>query len=337
MADLSFRLDLGDLQQAAEQIKGFDDVLKTRAQALAGQAHLHIVEQVQTKLHSRRQMYLEALVRPQEIEPGVFVITLDADAVWIENGMPQHSMVDDLLRRGKNGKAKSGPKTAADGSTFRVIPFEHNKGPTKQTTAEQTLTATIKKELKDLGINYAKKEQNPDGTYKQGLLHSFDSKKGTDIRTPNRPDFAQPTPNMAGNRPLPNDPSLIIRNGRAIVANKGANAAPPNDHGFGRGAIGQPMQGPTGTPLLSGMRIYQNPVYETGPDGKQRPKLNKAGIAEVNRSIVTFRVVSSKQKGKAWIYPGIEGQRFFDDAFSWVKLEWEQKLLPELLKQFNLA
>jgi hypothetical protein len=310
MSDLSLVLDMGTVASSIKEAEAFDDALKTTARKLASQAHLHVIEQVQTRLHTRRQQYLEALVKPMEVEPGMWVITLDAKAAWIEEGMPQHSMVQDLLRKSPRGNSKSGPKIAADGSTYRVIPFERNKGPTRQTAAEQTLTATLKSELKKFGIPWSQIERHHDGSPRTGLLHEFKDDMPKDVK---RPDFAYPTPN------------------KGKIAGK-----PPNDHGFGRGQVGEPMQGPSGVPFLRGLRIYQTPTYEKGPDGKERPKLDKKGQGMAERSIVTFRIVSSKHMGQKWEYPGIEGTHFFDDAYRWIQNEWDQKVLPDLLRQFNM-
>lgn len=310
MADLSLVLDVDDITRAAVDVGRLDDALKRSAQLLAGQAHLRIVEQCQVRLHTRRQAYLEALVRPTELQPGVWVITLDAEATWIEEGMPQHSMIPDLLRKSSHGTAKSGPKMAKDGSTYRVIPFERNKGPTSQTEAAQTLTASLKQQLGRLKIPWAKVERQADGTPRSGLLHSF---SGDLPATPNRPAYASSTPNRGG------------------IAGK-----PPNDHGFGRGAIGDPMVGPSGIPLLRGLRIYQTPLFEKNDKGQEVPKLDRKGQQQARRDIMTFRVVSSKQEGLKWQFPGIEGTHFFDDALRWVSSEWEQRLLPDLLRQFRV-
>jgi hypothetical protein len=307
MSDLSFTLDLGPINAAAEQIAGLDDALKNRAKLLAGQAHAHIVEEVQSKLHTRRSKYLEGLVSPKEISPGIYMITLDSKAAWIEEGKPAGSMVDDLLRKSPHGNAKSGPKTAKDGSIYRIIPFEHNKSPTKQTQAEQTLTATIRSELKKLKLPWGK-EKDAAGAFKTGYLRQ------AWIQTPDRPGFAVSTPGIEG--------------------------GPANQHGFGHGAIGQPMQGPKASgsrPFLEGLRFYQNPVFEVGKDGQQRPKMTKSGSQQVDKSAVTFRIVSSKHKGKLWEHPGLEGCHFFDSALQWIRTEWDTKMLPELLQQFNMS
>lgn len=287
MSDLRLDLDIRELESLAKDLEALDDDLQRSAQLLAGQAHLHILEQAQTKLHSRREMYVKALAKPTEIMPGVWMITLKEDAVWVEEGMPPHSMVKDLL--GDN------PHVAKDGSRYRVIPFEHSKGGVTQTTpAEQELVKAIKGELKKLRIPWSTVERNADGSPKSGVLHKLD------IGGPPRP--------------------------------AGTEAGPDgNQHGYGHGPIGAPMQGPTGIPFLKGVRISQSPMFN--PDGT--PKMNKKGQQMAQRNITTFRIVSSKHEGSRWQYPGIEGTRFLDEALQWAETTWEQKMLPELLKKYG--
>ena len=108
-----------------------------------------------------------------QVSDSTFVISLNREAWWIEDGIPPGtSMVDWLLRQaGPNSKP---PKTAKDGSQYRVIPFMHNKGPTSQTETQQELTRTIRNEMSRRGIPYSRIEMNGDGTPKTGRLHSFD-------------------------------------------------------------------------------------------------------------------------------------------------------------------
>jgi hypothetical protein len=61
-------------------------------------------------------------------------------------------------------------------SRYRVIPFQHNKGPTQQTKTQNELKETIRTEMGKRGIPYGKLEMNADGTPKLGKLHSFDIK-----------------------------------------------------------------------------------------------------------------------------------------------------------------
>ena len=295
MADLVLELDTKELDGLARDFESFEAELNRSAQLLAGQTHLHILEQVQQRLHSRREMYVKALSKPSEIAPGVFMITLKEEGGWIEEGMPPHSMVKDLL--GDN------PKVAADGSRYRVIPFQHGKGgPASNTPAEQELVGAIKEELKKMRVPWKGIERNQDGSPKTGLLHKLD------IGGPARPQHATPSPNQT-------------RDSRF----------PENQHGYGHGPVGSPMQGPTGIPFLKGLRITQTALFND--DGT--PRLDKKGRQMASRSITTFRVVSSKHEGERWNYPGIEGTHFFEEALEWASREWESKMLPELLKKLG--
>lgn len=136
------------------------------AKDLATQTYAHIVEDVQKELHSTREKYLAALSIDQ-VAPDTWIVGLDKSGMWIEDGLEEHETLDDLLSSPK-------AKRAADGSTYIVVPFQHNKGPTKQTPAQNDLTNTIKAELKRRQIPYGKLETKPDGTPKMGLLHKID-------------------------------------------------------------------------------------------------------------------------------------------------------------------
>ncbi len=296
MADLVLNLDTKELDELARDFESFEAEMNRSAQLLAGQTHLHILEQVQQRLHSRREMYVKALAKPTEVQPGVFMITLKEEGVWIEEGMPPHSMVKDLL--GDN------PKVAADGSRYRVIPFEHSKGgPTSNTPAEQELVSAIKSELKKMRIPWKGVERNQDGSPKTGLLHKLDI-----MDKPIRPRGALPDHNLT------QDPTK-----------------PDNQHGFGQGSPGKVMVGPTGIPFLKGLQIRQSGLFNA--DGT--PRLDAKGRQMATRSISTFRVVSSKHEGERWNYPGIEGVKFMDEAVEWAAREWDQKILPDLLKKLG--
>ena len=288
MSDLRLELDLGPLLDLGKDLQGFESEIHRSVATLSAQTHLHIIEDASKVLHSRREIYIKALHKPSEVSPGVFVITLDESALWIEEKTEQHSMVNDLL--GDN------PKIAKDGSRYRCIPFSHNKGgPATNTPAEQQLVDAIKTELKKLRIPWAGIERNPDGSPKTGTLHKIS------IATPSRP--------------------------------AGTAAGPGgNQQGWGRGPEGAPRVGPTGIPLLQGLRISQTGVFN--PDGS--PKLNKMGQQAARRDIMTFRVVSSKHLGQnRWIYPEKEGVNLMDKAMDWAEREWDQRIVPDLLKKLG--
>lgn len=288
--DLELELDITELESLAGQIENFGEVLKKTARDLAIQTHLHIIEEASNKLHTRRESYIENLHSPQMDNSGSWVIRLDSKAVWIEDGMEPHSMVMSLL--GDN------PKIAKDGSLYRIIPFKHNKDKGSNGEAQQILTNSIKQVLRELRIPFQAPERKSDGTPKSGLIHKI----GMD--TPNRPPGAVATDNSTNNPKFPK-----------------------NQHGFGHGAIGEPMQGNTGIPFLKGLRIYQTPLFN--PDGT--PKLGDNGKQSASKDMMTFRVVSSKHIGSKWNYPGIEGTHFFDEAYQWAENKWETEIVPSLL------
>jgi hypothetical protein len=100
------------------------------------------------------------------------------------------------------------------------------------------------------------------------------------------------------------------------------NSKPTKTHngpGQGKGPIGSVVQGPTGIPLLQGIRIYQREVK------------NKDGSKSVRKDIMTFRVASSKHKGQGrWDHPGVQGVRLMDEAYDWAKRTWEREIVPQL-------
>jgi hypothetical protein len=176
--DISALLGLSENLQSAANA-----AMKKGVEALSASVYAHIVEEAQTHLHSSREKYLENL-KMQQLGEDSFVIELGSPAMFIEEGLPPNmSMVDFLLDdspkpgQKSNGLAKSKTKTAADGSRYRTIPFQHNKGPTSQTPAATSLTDTIKKEMKRRGAPYGKLENGPDGKPKTGLVRSFDIMK----------------------------------------------------------------------------------------------------------------------------------------------------------------
>jgi len=90
----------------------------------------------------------------------------------------------------------------------------------------------------------------------------------------------------------------------------------------------QGQAGPGGRPFLWGVRIYQRLLR----DKNGKPLLDKQGLPRASRHIMTFRVASSKHKGTGkWMYPGIEGKKFLDEAFEWAMKEWDTKIAPSLL------
>jgi hypothetical protein len=88
--------------------------------------------------------------------------------------------------------------------------------------------------------------------------------------------------------------------------------------GMGKGPVGSVRQGPTGTPFLQGVNVYQG----KGKDGK------------VKRAIMTFRVASSKHKSQQrWEHPGNAGVNIMDDAAKWAVDTFEKDIAPGVLSK----
>lgn len=82
---------------------------------------------------------------------------------------------------------------------------------------------------------------------------------------------------------------------------------------IGHGDMGQVVQGATGIPILKGIRIYQRM-------GKDR-----RGNDQVQRTIMTFRVASSKQKPPQWDRKAQEGVHLMEEGEKWAKEQLEKQ------------
>jgi hypothetical protein len=164
-----FRVDV-DLSEFAE-LANLEEVVRKEGESLvanlAAQTHAKAIELASERLHTRRQMFVDALSMYQE--ENVWVISLDAKARWIDDGMPRHSMLDSLLSSPK-------AKRSRDGSTYIVVPFDHSpgSGPSNKTPAQMDLVNVVKAEMKSRKIPWAKIEKDDQGRPRLGRLHSFD-------------------------------------------------------------------------------------------------------------------------------------------------------------------
>lgn len=165
---ISLNFDISEIKELLNMEAQAKKALDKAVKDLAQQAHAHMIEQANSKLHSRRELFVENLSYHEE-DDGVHVITLNSKARWIDDGMPEHNMLDALLASPK-------AKTAKDGSKYLVVPFGHGpgKGKTNTTPANLDLISTIKSEMKNRGIGFGKIEKDEHGQPKTGRLHSFD-------------------------------------------------------------------------------------------------------------------------------------------------------------------
>lgn len=243
-----------DAKALAAEMKNFqaevERAIEDSVKSVAAMTHAKVVELATEKLNTRRRAYLDNLDF-EEVVPGVWVISLDDQAMWIEEGRKSGDMTEDLLRKGA--------KTAKDGSRYKAIPFDQAKPPSQTSQFGKEMVRKLKSELKKYGVPYKKLEYNADGSPRIGKLHEFN------IESP------RPTSRAS-------------------------------------------------TPALYGVSIYQS--------------MGKSG--RVKRDIMTFRMVSSKHKGTKWIHPGLDGEKFFEQAYEWATQTFEKEILPKIYEKFNL-
>lgn len=171
---LTLNLDMSDVMELMTLDKKAQKAIQKAANELSAATRAHIVEEANKKLHTRRGPFIEALTHFQ-LDDHTWVVNLDASARWIDEGMSEHNMLEDLL---KSKKAKR----AADGSTYVVIPFQHNRTKQQMTPAQQSLAATIKKELAKVGELPNRLEMDKTGKPKMGMVRSMDI-MSTPVRT----------------------------------------------------------------------------------------------------------------------------------------------------------
>lgn len=168
---MKVNLDISSLTQFLEHFtKEITKDIQKGVEGLAKSTHANIKENAQNKLHSFRDQYLESLSPPEQIDNYLWVITLNDDAAWIEEGRPEpFDMKPGLLKDGKTSK---------DGVKYRVVPMNQGKSSTQMSpnTAahEHNMINKVKAELKQRGIPYKKLELDKNGSPRVGRLHSFD-------------------------------------------------------------------------------------------------------------------------------------------------------------------
>ena len=170
---MQVKLDIAGLVDQLEQFK--EELIKDINKGVRGLAQAtfaHIKEDAQT-LNSSRQKYLEDLSEPEEIDDGVWVITLKESSLWIEDGSSQpYDMKPGLLKKGKDGK----------NGKYRIVPMNQGKTSSEMSprTAgyEQNVINLLKSELKKQGIPYKKLEVDKNGSPRHG---GVDEKTGKGI------------------------------------------------------------------------------------------------------------------------------------------------------------
>ena len=151
--------------------------VKRSVASLSKDAHSHIVEKAQNKLHSFREEYLKSLSAPHQVDDMMWMITLDDKAEWIETGRDQpFDMKPGLLN--SVGPGKKPAKETKDGHKYRIVPMNQGKSPSQFSSGnggyEKNMVNLVKHELKKRGIPYKKLEIDPrTGSPRVGKLHSL--------------------------------------------------------------------------------------------------------------------------------------------------------------------
>lgn len=178
----NIRLNI-DTDAIAEFAKEFKEDLKRDLQRsvglLATQTYAHVKELAANELHSSLSQFQDN-VGFEEISPGIWVVSIDKPALWIEEGLPQDFDM-------KPGILAKGAKTSKDGHKYRVVPFDQGKAPSQSTGFEKNLINQIKSQLKDRGIPFKKIEKDVNGNPRLGKLHTLNldsDKPSTKASTP---------------------------------------------------------------------------------------------------------------------------------------------------------
>lgn len=250
MSDLKFNIDAAEIAAMFKELAmEVQQDLEKGVQNLAAMTDAKTKEMAQAGLKTSRETYIENLTM-EEVAPGVWVVSLDEPALWIEEGLPEHDMKKNLLKNAKQGK---------NGISYKVIPFHYGSAPTKLTDFAQKVVKDIRRELKQDNIPFKTIEKTPEGSPKIGILH--------------RKDY------------------------------------------------GGEIPGKGNTPVMDGLAISQRLDPNTG---------------NVRRDILTFRTVSSGPgSANKWMHPGTDPKKFMDKAFEWAIKEWEDKILPDILKKYE--
>jgi hypothetical protein len=214
-------LDVSDITALHENLASqIEQKTNEAVERLAIMAHSHMLQFANNKLKTTRDKFIQSL-KIDQVDEHTWAITIPKEAMWIENGLPANfDMLPGLLA---SPKAKTGPN-----GRYIVIPFKHNKSPTKQTNLEQILNKYVKQEMSQRGIPYGTIEKKPDGSPKLGRLHSFN------VATP----------------PFSHSPK---------VGQHG-----PSGHRLGIQERPHGAEGPSGRPFLWNAKVYQKEVEGVG-------------------------------------------------------------------------
>lgn len=158
-----------DAEAIAQEMKNFKEEVKAELEKgveyLSKMTHAKVLELAQAKLTTTRKIYTDN-VEYREVSPGIWVVSLNSPAMWIEEGRKAGDMTEDLLRKGAH--------VSKDGSRYKSIPFDYGKPPSQMDGFTRNLVAKIKFELRKQSIPFKKLELDSNGSPRVGKLHSMD-------------------------------------------------------------------------------------------------------------------------------------------------------------------
>lgn len=165
MSGLNIKIDAaGIAAQFKELALEVEQDLQKGVANLAAITHAKVAEMANSELKTSRKTLTDNLGFEQ-ISPGVWVVSIDEKAMWIEEGIDSnHDMKPDLL--------KNATKVSKDGHRYRSIPFDHSAPPSQLTPTANHIVGMLKESLKKEKIPFKKIERNEDGTPKLGRIHS---------------------------------------------------------------------------------------------------------------------------------------------------------------------
>lgn len=164
---LKFNIDAAKISKEFKEFAIEVEQALTKAVAnLAVMTDAKVKEYASQELKSTREPFMDSLGF-QEIAPGIWVISVDENGLWIEEGIePNKDMKPGLLAKGF--------KTSKAGHRYKVIPFDYGKAPSQMTPSTQILVNFLKQNLRRENVPFKKIERESNGSPKVGKLHEFD-------------------------------------------------------------------------------------------------------------------------------------------------------------------
>ena len=164
--DIKIKIDASAIAKEFKEFqKEVEADLKKGVASLASITHAKVAEMAQQELKSSRKQFMDSL-HFEEVDDGIWVVSVDAKAFWIEEGIsPNFDMKPGLLKNAQTNKK---------GGKYKVVPFEHSKAPSQLTPKARAIVNEIRTNLKKENVPFKGIERNADGSPRIGKLHSFD-------------------------------------------------------------------------------------------------------------------------------------------------------------------